>query len=191
LAAILPSDAEAIRTEFLWRSRRPREAVEMLEKFFHDLRDDPWPARELILRSLRRAESIATSDRSKVAALILYNALRTPLGIFNNENDRMATALALAIYLDGDSPGNYTQELLQQYEPHVLWEQKFLEVRKDCYNATHHPKAAQANRDFDDFMKHQAGRADVTNLTKDIETRAAQSNPATDATPTERRDPRP
>ena len=191
LGEVLPSDAEAIRTEFLWRTRRPQEAVETLEKFFHDLQNDPWPTRELILRSLRRAESIATSDRSKVAALFLYNALRTPLGVFNNENDRMATALAIAIYLDGDHPGNYTQELLQQYEPHVLWERKFLEVRKDCYNATHNPKALQANRDFDEFMKHQAARADVTSLTKDIETRAAQSNPAGDSTPAEGRDARP
>ena len=191
LGEVLPSDAEAIRSEFLWRTRRPQEAVEILEKFFHDLRDDPWPPRELILRSLRRAESIATSDRSKVAALFLYNALRTPLGIFNNENDRMATALAIGIYLDGDRPGNYTQELVQQYEPHVLWERKFLEVRRDCYNATHDPKAAQADRDFVEFMKHQAARADVTSLTKDIETRAAQTNPATDSTPAERHELRP
>ena len=163
----------------------------MLEKFFHDLRDDPWPSRELILRSLKRAESIATSDRSKVAALFLYNALRTPLGIFNNENDRMAMALAIAIYLDGDRPGNYTQELLHQYEPHVLWERKFLEVRKDCYNATHDSKTAQANRDFDEFIKYQAARADVASLTKEIETRAAQTNPATDSTPAETREPKP
>jgi spermidine synthase len=191
LSETLASDAEAIRSEFLWRTRRPQEAAEMLEKFFHDLRDDPWPPRELILRSLKRAESIATSDRSKVAALFLYNALRTPLGIFNNENDRMAMALAIAIYLDGDPPGNYTQELLHQYEPHVLWEQKFLEVRKDCYNAIHDPKAAQATRDFDEFMKHQAARADVTILTKDVETRSLQTNPATSSTPAEAQELRP
>jgi spermidine synthase len=174
LANVLPLEAEAIQAELSWRDRRPQEAVDTLDRFFLALRDDPWPAEELIKRSMSRAEAIANSDRSKVASALLYDALRVPLCVFNNEADRLGTVLAIGIYLDGDNPGDYTRAAIEAFEPHVLWVHKFLEVRKACYAATHSPRAEQASRDFDEFMKHEASTSDVATLAKAIATRSAE-----------------
>jgi hypothetical protein len=175
----------------LWRERRPQEATETLEKFLQVLSQDPWPARELIKRSLARVETIASSDRSKMAASLLYNALRAPFCVYVNESDRLGTWLALGIYLDGDHPGNYTLPVLEAFEPHVLWQHRFLEVRRDCYIALHNPRAEQAKRDFDEFMKHEASTADVSALAKEIQTHSGEKEgdgsssqtPATDFRP--------
>jgi spermidine synthase len=180
LGAILPWDAEAIRAEFYWRDRRPQEATETLEKFFLGLRDDPWCARDVIRRSMTRAEGLANSDRSRTAGAILYRALQQPLSTFNNEKERIATLLALGVYLDGDRPGEYTAQALKNFEPHVLWIRKFLEVRKNCYTALNHPLAPQAIRDLREFQEHQASLADVSSAAKDVETRSGVS-PGTDA----------
>jgi spermidine synthase len=177
LAEILPWDAEAIRAELFWRTRRPEEAAETLEKFFRALHDEPWPTRELIKRSLARAEGVANSDRSKIAANFLYNALRTPFSVFSNESDRLATQFAIGIYLDGDQPGKYTFQAVEAFEPHILWERQFLQVRKDCYSALHNFRAEQARRDFEEFMKREASTADVSMLTREIETHSRQSSP--------------
>jgi hypothetical protein len=172
LAEALPRDAEAIRVEFLWREQRPQEATDALESFFRGLREDPWPSRELISRSLARAEAIARSDRSKIAAGLFYDALATPFCVFTNESERLRARLGIGIYLDDDRPGEHAHTVLQAFEPYVVWQRNFLNNRKECYLAQHSPLAKQANRDFDEFMKREAVTADVSGLTKEIEARA-------------------
>ena len=183
IGELLPWDAEAVRAELLWRTRRPEQATETLEKFFRALPAEPWPRPELIKRSLARAEALANSDRSRMAADFLYNALRKPFSVFNNENDRLATELAIGIYLDGDHPGENTLAAIAPYEPHILWQRQFLQVRKDCYSALHNSRAEQARRDFEEFMRSEASTADVASLANEIKSRAADINP--DAAPTQ------
>jgi spermidine synthase len=173
LEHVLPNDAKAVRAELLWRERRPQEATESLEKFFHELHEDPWPDRDLVKRSMTRAEAIAKSDRSKIAARLLYDALREPLAVFINETDRLATKLAIAAYLDGDRPGRYMLSSLEAFEPFVPWRRKFLLERKECYTALHSPLAGQASRDFEEFVKHEASTADIAALAEEIKTSAA------------------
>ncbi|PYJ14537.1 MAG: hypothetical protein DME94_09005 [Verrucomicrobia bacterium] len=172
LAEALPRDAKAIRAEFLWRDRRPQEATDTLESFLRGLREDPWPSRELISRSMARAEAIARTDRSKIAAGLLYDALAAPFCVFTSESERLAARLGIGIYLDDDRPGEHAHAVLQAFEPYVVWQRNFLNTRKECYLAQHSPLAKQANRDFDEFMKREAVTADVSGLTKEIEARA-------------------
>lgn len=172
LAETFPRDAAAIRAELLWRGRRPQEATETLESFLRGLHEDPWPSRELIARSMARAEAIARSDHSKIAAGLLYDVLGTPFSVFTNESERLATRLDIGIYLDDDRPGEHALAVLQAFEPYVVWQRNFLNTRKECYLAQHSPLAKQANRDFDEFMKREAVMADVSGLTKEIEARA-------------------
>ncbi len=172
LAETFPRDAAAIRAEFLWRDRRPKEATETLENFLRGLHEDPWPSRELIGRSMARAEAIARSDRSKIAAGLLYDVLATPFSVFTNESERLGARLDIGIYLDDDRPGEHALAVLQAFEPHIVWQRNFLNTRKECYLAQNSPLAKQATRDFDEFMKHEAVTADVSGLTKEIEARA-------------------
>ena len=175
LAEALPRDAKAIRAESLWRDRRPQEATETLESFLGGLHQDPWPSRELIKRSMTRAEAIAKSDRSKIAAGLLYDALATPFCVFANESERLAVRLGIGIYLDGDQPGEHALPALQAFEPYVLWQRNFLKARKECYLAQHSPLAKQAERDFDEFIKHEPFTTDVPELTKQVEARALRA----------------
>lgn len=175
LAEALPRDAEAIRAEFLWREGRPQEATETLENFLRGLHEDPWPSSELINRSLARAEAIARSDRSKVAAGLFYDALATPFSVFASESERLGVRLGIAMYLDDDRPGERALPVLQAFEPYVVWQRNFLNTRKECYLAQHSPLAKQADRDFDEFMKREATTADVSDLSKAIEARAVNS----------------
>lgn len=190
LAEVLPLEAKAIEAEFLWRDRRPQEAVETLERFIRALREDPWPDHELIGRCLALTEVVANSDRGKIATKLLYNALRAPLCVFNNEPDRLGTRLSIGIYLDGDQPGEYTRAAIEAFEPHVLWTHKFLELRKVCYAATHSLRAEQASRDFDEFMKHEASTSDAVALAKAIATRSAEKSSSGNSTQVQNRDPR-
>src|SRR5207253_10480580 len=117
---------------------------------FQTLRENPWPDHERIKRSISRARVIASSDPSKEASRFLYDVLREPFCVFNNESDRMAALFGIGMYVDGDIPGEYTFHAVEAFEPHVLWERRFLEVRKNCYAARHSPRAAQAQLDFDE-----------------------------------------
>ena len=167
----LPWDAEAIQAELFWRQRKPEQAAETLEKLFRALGDDPWPNHELISRSLTRADSLARSDRSGVVAGFFYDALSKPFSVFNNENDRAAARLALAVFLDAGHPGEKTRAAIASYEPHVVWRRQFLELRKDCYNGLNDPRAPQASRDLNEFDRHEPVLNDVSALTKEIEAR--------------------
>jgi len=173
LSELLPSEAEAIRAEFLWRTQQFNEAVDNLEKFLRGLRNDPWPNRDLISRSLTQAQVLATSDRSKIVAGFFNTVLRDPFCILNNDSDRMTTRLAIATYQDGDYPGNNTRDALKAFEPHILWQREFLEIRKKCYAALRDPRAAQASRDFESFMQREAATLDVATLAREIQARSA------------------
>ncbi|PYI74907.1 MAG: hypothetical protein DMF01_09090 [Verrucomicrobia bacterium] len=114
---------------------------------------------------MARAEAIARSDRSKIAAGLLYDALAAPFCVFTSESERLAARLGIGIYLDDDRPGEHAHAVLQAFEPYVVWQQ-------ECYLGQNSPLAKQATRDFDEFMKHEAVTADVSGLTKEIEARA-------------------
>jgi hypothetical protein len=65
--------------------------------------------------------------------------------------------------------GEYTARAIEAFEPNVMWERHFLEVRKAAYEVTHSRRAGQAARDFDDFMQHEALTDDAASLTREIE----------------------
>ena len=169
LGQLLPWEAEAIRAELAWREKRPADATDCLLRFFAAVHDDPWPADELIRRSILRAQAIATSDLSKQATLLLHNALRMPLCLYNNDTDRIGTLLTIGFYLDGNNERDYTLPAIEALEPNFPWERKFLEARKDCYDALHDSRAEQARRDLADFMKHESSTSDVSALAEEIE----------------------
>lgn len=191
LSDLLPWNALAVRAELSWREQKPQDAADTLQRFFRALHDEPWPSAGLIKRSLSRAEALANSDRSGMVADFFYDALRRPFSIFSNESDRLATALAIAIYLDRDRPGENTLAALEAYEPHVLWQRQFLQVRKDCYSALHNPHAEQARRDFEDFMKSEPLTTDVTALASEIKSRSTKVDPSTAPTQAPALEPRP
>ncbi|HYR22995.1 MAG TPA: fused MFS/spermidine synthase [Chthoniobacterales bacterium] len=174
LAQIFPWEADAVRGELLWRQHRPEEAANLFRECLQNLHDLPWPNRELTKRTLKRAEATANSDRSKTVAGFLFEAVRAPFCVFNNETERLGSQLAIAMYLDGGRPGQKLLAAIHAFEPHVLWRREFLEMRNECYTSLHDPLAGRARRDLDEFMKHEATTADVSSLAKKIKDRSAR-----------------
>jgi spermidine synthase len=183
LAEVLPTDAEMIRAKLFFKQNRIEEATQSLDKFLHALRDDPWPDSKLIERGLALVEGVADADKSKLAAVFLYNALRAPFCVFNKESDRLEKLVKIGMALDGKDPGQYTLAGLEAFEPHVPWLYKFLQVRKICYAAVHSPRAEQASRDFDEFVKREPTKLDAAALIKAMEARSSEK-PVTGRTKT-------
>ncbi len=174
LSQVFPWEADAVRAELLWRQHRPEEAADLLRDCLRQLHDLPWPNRELIKRTLQRAEAIANSDRSRTVAGFLFEAVGSPFSVFNNEAERLATRLALAMYLDDSRPGQHLLAAIHAYEPHVLWRREFLELRNECYASLHDPLAKRARRELGEFRKREPTTEDVSSLTKKIQDRSAR-----------------
>ncbi len=176
LAEVFPWEADAIRAELFWQQNQPKEAADLFEKCMRGLRETPWEDRDLIKRSLNRVEVVAKSDRSKIASNFLFDAIREPFCEFTNEPERLGTQLALAVYLEGNAPGEKLRATVEAFEPHLLWRKEFLQVRKDCYNALHDPRARQAARDLEEFTRNETAAADVTTMTKSIRDQSSASS---------------
>jgi len=169
LAAIRPTDAEAIRALFYWKQGRVKEAVGSLEEFFCLARQDPWPDHGLVERSIALAETIANNDPGKETALSLYNALLTPLSVWNANAHRKLAMLAIAMHLDGHRLGDYTARAVEEFEPNIIWDRGFLQARTAAYAAVGGPLADQAAHDLDEFMQREPLTTDISAFTREIE----------------------
>jgi protein-L-isoaspartate O-methyltransferase len=166
LAALVPLDAEAIRAELLAQQGQPDAATKLLQHFLQAAHEDAWPDQNLIRRSLARAEIVATAAPSKTIVREFYDILSTPLAVWNCDADRLARLVTLGLELDEQKPGKFTAVALQPFEAGVLWQRKFLEIRKACYGNLHDPRASGAARDLDDFITGQAFTADTAALVR-------------------------
>jgi hypothetical protein len=79
------------------------------------------------------------------------------------------------MHVDGNNLGDYTSRAIEAFEPNVLWERRFLEIRRACYTALHNPQAKQARRDLDEFINGEAFTADVSALTKVLKSRPSDT----------------
>lgn len=171
LSAIAPVEAEAVRSEFFWASQRGTEATQSLQRFFLALREDPWPPTALVSRSLSLTGEIAKAEQSKRAAALFYDVLDTPFSVLINNGERLRMRLAIGVFLDGENPGEHTLHALEAFEPHVMWQRKFLEARKACYGNVHSPLLGRAIRELDEFVKRDTSTS-LSNLAQEMETRS-------------------
>jgi len=115
------------------------------------------------------AEDIARLGQSREIATSLYDALSTPLCVWNSEFAREVRIVSIAAAADGNSPGERTARAFAALEPNIVWNRQFLEARKNAYAAVHDPRADQAAHDLDELMKHEALTSDAAALTKEFE----------------------
>lgn len=168
LAVCRPADADAIRAELYGKQRKPKEAAAHLEKFLRALHSDPWPAQELIRRSLARAAEMANADPSPETARRFYDILKTPFCVWNCEADRMVRLLELGRRADGNAAGEYTARAIEAFEPHVIWEGEFLKMRAVAYRNVRSQMADRAMEDLVEFASRESAIANVTALAKAI-----------------------
>ena len=166
LAKSRPSDAEGIRAELFFQQNDKTHAADHLVNFFQMAHHDPWIDREVLGRSMNRAETIANSGVSKETAQRFYEALKTPLCVWNAETDRLIKLLSISRRLDGAVAGKYSASAFEAMEPNLFWTRNFLETRNNAYRATQNGNTIQATQDLDQFMENEAFTADAVALAK-------------------------
>jgi hypothetical protein len=57
---------------------------------------------------------------------------------------------------------------LEAAEPNVPWQERFLKARKACYENLGSPRAAQADRDWKQFVAEQPARLENIAFLKEI-----------------------
>ena len=166
LSEILPLEAQAIRAQLLIRQGRWADAAKLLKDFLQATRHNAWPDQSLIRRSFARAEVIATKMPSKEAAKNFYDILSTPLAVWNCDADRLARLITFGLLLDDGKAGKYTAAALKPFESSVIWQRKFLELRKSCYQNIQDARATAAANDLDSFVARQAFTTDISALAR-------------------------
>lgn len=168
-----PSDAVGIRAQLSFHQNNKAQATDQLIEFFQMAQEDPWTDRALISRSLNRAETMAKSDQSKKMAERFYEVLKTPFSVWNAETERLIKLLSIGRYLDGNSAGKYSADIIEAMEPNLFWTRSFLELRNNAYRAVHYTKSAEATRDLTQFVNNEAFTADTAALAKVLKSETA------------------
>jgi hypothetical protein len=145
------TEADALLANLRWRQRRPIEAAEALQRALVRYRTDPWPHPDLMHRTIALATDVALGDRDGNVARALHDALSRPFSLRLNEDFRLRALVMVSGHLDYVTGSLLLPAALDHFEPHVPWEERFLEMRMVSYRDTNSPKLAQAILDYDEF----------------------------------------
>jgi hypothetical protein len=141
----LPNDALLISAMLALRQKRDAEACQQLEQLFLALRSDP-------VMLARTAESmfplaIEIAGKDKTQAQRFFDALSQPLAVRLMDDKRQ---LARCILGQNIGPAA-TAAALEEVEPHVPWDQEFLQMRAKAYRDSKNPRADSAAADLTTF----------------------------------------
>ena len=140
-------DADGILARWYFRQGRHAEATQHLVSAFEAARSDPWPYLPLLARNLELAQEIARLAPEHGAGL--FQVLGEPFAVRMLEELRWRLRLDFARSLDFAA---LCAEALAPFEPHVPWEEEFLEDRLECYRAAGDPRAREAEADLRRFL---------------------------------------
>lgn len=142
-----PTEARAIEAILLCRQGRYGDSADRLEEVLLRLRKTPWCLPHVLELVFPAALQVAANHPDD--ARRIYTALGRPLAVYLSEEDRLATAHAIAGLLGTDA----LLETLQVYEPYTPWNEQFLKTRCRVYEVSNHPLAARARGDWNAFLR--------------------------------------
>ena len=148
LRGMKPFDAEVLLARLRFQQGRLPEAAESLERAFTGLRQAPWHNRALFQDTLSVVIELAQKDEA--LGVRMWTALAKPFSNNVGEGLRLNARLALGTRLES---GKRCAEALADFEPHVPWNQHFLEVRSRCYVNTQHPLQDRALEDYLEYLR--------------------------------------
>ena len=141
LAREQPIEAHFVLARWNLALGRTHQAGEHLLSAFHAYRKDPWVDRDLVRHTLPLALQLASQDPA--LGRRLYAALGQPFAVSMMEERRLLTRLWVTRALGARG---LCAEALAPFEPHVRWEEAFLNYRFQCYRQQGHPLADRARR---------------------------------------------
>jgi spermidine synthase len=142
IATWSPLEASIVAARHQWRTAPGSEAVERLARALEAYREDPWPWPILMRRALSLAVEMAEADPR--AAQRVAEALSESFSVAVLEETRKRMLLEVATHLDPDR----RVAVLEQFEPHVPWQEGFLRIRAEWYDDADHPNQTRAEEDL-------------------------------------------
>jgi spermidine synthase len=129
------------------REVRLSDAAAAIEAALIRLRTDPWPIARFKERVFQLAEILASQDQH--LARRMFDALGQPLAVYANEDARLLTRAEMTRRVDFKG---LCRDAVDALEPHVPWTERFLRLRRDCYQAAADPRLPVAVRDLDEYL---------------------------------------
>jgi spermidine synthase len=145
-----PGEADALLATLRLQQLKLPEAAAAVEAALVRFRTDPWSMQRYMERSVQIALILASRDQGLAGRM--FEALGQPFAVRAIESIRLNALAELTRQMDfrglcGPAVG--------AFEPHVPWDERFLRLRLDCYQAIGSPRAADATRDLNDFLASQ------------------------------------
>jgi predicted membrane-bound spermidine synthase len=155
-----PVTAAAILARYHWRTGNKKMAMEALTSAFTNFRIYPWARYYVMFRTLHLGQEMAAT--SPEVAEAVFELIKEPFSVRILETARKFTMLYISPKL------NPAQKLkaVQQFEPHIPWEEEFLKIRLQIYRDTNHSMALQAEKDLKEFLKNKEESLDDVSYNK-------------------------
>ena len=143
-----PVEAQAIEALLLCQQARYGAAADQLECALVSLRKEPWCLSHVLELIFPTAIHIVANKPDELERM--FRALGQPLAVYLFEEERLATAHAIAGLIGPQA----MLETLAVYEPHVPWNERFLRSRYRVYEATGHPLTGRAHTEWKSLRNH-------------------------------------
>jgi len=149
-----PIEAEVMVARLRWRQNRP-EGVAILAHALEMYRRNPWPVPVVMRRALGLAVEMAEQEAFPQIGQPLYDALHEPFAIDMFNEQRKSALMFIAERLAGGACSAALLEAIRSYEPHVPWQETYLERRATCYAEAGDARSAKAAEDLREFRKYE------------------------------------
>jgi len=159
LQRIAPVEAQILIARLRWRQGRIGEAANALTVAFESYRSNPWPLPIVMMRALRLIREIADQPQAHAIWPQLMDAVSEPFAIHMFEEYRRSLQLLLADRISGSTVCSAQErKLIESYEPNFPWQQDYLRKRAECYAQAGDPRAARAQRDWQEYLAAEPRR---------------------------------
>jgi hypothetical protein len=144
-----PVTAKAILARYYLRSGDSAWALEALKTALTEFRVYPWVQTKVLFRSFDLGLELANAIPDR--AMELFEMFSEPFCVKILEYARKIKLMQIAAAL---SPIEEIKAL-QQFEPHVHWEEEFLRYRLQVYQKSNHSLAPLAQKELNEFVKNK------------------------------------
>lgn len=156
-----PIEADALHARLLWRQGRLEESVATLTSVFERYRSNPWPLPVVMRRTIHLAGEIAEAEGGRFAPQIDL-ALREPFSVEMFRELRRSILLSAQHRASGGVCSDAMLETIHSFEPHVPWQEQFLQLRASCYEKRSDALAGRAAGDLRKFRAAQRTPLEAT-----------------------------
>jgi spermidine synthase len=160
LAAWRPSDADALIAAAFAHDKAWADSAQYLNKAFLAWRKDPWPPRNLVVRTLDLADKVAEAAGQVSIARDLFAALQEPFSVEFARERRINSLLTIARFTELQPANERVRQILDQYGDMLPWQKSFLEMRVGVYKELKDPRMLDAAEDLLRYREGETERFD-------------------------------